>query len=114
MTVYSVYAREGDLPAAVPDRFRWSAALLPPVHALLHRAWAMLALWLVITVAIVVASLWIGGEAGFWLYVLFAAWLGFAAPEFHARALARRGWRHGSEIVAADEDLALLTWLSRK
>ena len=114
MTVYSVYARDGDLPAAVPDRFRWSAALLPPVHALAHRAWAMLALWLAGTVAIVVLSIWIGGGAAFWLYLLFATWLGFAAPEFHARSLARRGFRHGSEIVAADEDLALLTWLSRK
>ncbi len=114
MTVYSVYARDGDLPAAIADRFRWSAALLPPVHALLHRAWAMLALWVAGTVVIVVASLWIGGEAAGWLYLLFAAWLGFAAPEFHGRALARRGWRHGSEIVAADEDMALLIWLSRK
>lgn len=114
MTVYSVYARDGDLPAAVPDRFRWSAALLPPVHALAHRAWAMLALWLAGTVTIVVLSIWIGGGAAFWLYLLFATWLGFAAPEFQARSLARRGFRHGSEIVAADEDLALLTWLSRK
>jgi hypothetical protein len=112
--VYSVYARDGDLPAAIADRFRWSAALLPPVHALAHRAWAMLALWAAGTVTIVVLSMWTGGGAGFWLYLLFAAWLGFAAPQFRARALAHRGFHHGSEIIAADEDHALLTWLSRK
>lgn len=114
MTVYSVYARDGDLPAGIPDRFRWSAALLPPVDALLHRAWAMLVLWMAGTLAIGVSSLWLGDAAAVWLYLLFAAWFGFAAPRFHARALARRGWHHRSEIVAADEDLALMTWLSHK
>jgi hypothetical protein len=114
VTVYSVYARDGDLPAAIADRFRWSAALLPPVHALAHRVWSMLALWVAGTVAIVVSSLWIGGGAGFWLYLLFATWFGFAAPQFQTRALARRGFHHLSEIIAADEDHALLTWLSRK
>lgn len=114
MTLYSLYARENQAPIAVADRFRWSAALLPPVHALWHRSWAMLGVWVLGVVAIGALASWIGAGAAVWLYILFAAWLGFAAPAFTARALARRGWGHGTEIIAADGDLALVSWLSRK
>lgn len=114
MTLYSLYARENQAPIAVADRFHWSAALLPPVHALWHRSWAMLGTWVLGVVAIGALSVYLGPGAALWLYVVLAAWLGFAAPAFTAATLVRRGWRHDAEIIAADGDLALVSWLSRK
>jgi hypothetical protein len=113
VTLYSVYERQNDAPAAVADRFSWSAALLPPVHALVHGLWLLLAIWLVGTLAIGALGLWVGGSAGFWLYVLFAALIGFEAASFRRVRTARRGGRYQGEIVAAAEDLALVDYLKR-
>lgn len=113
MTLYSVYARENDAPAAVADRFSWSAALLPPVHALVNGLWLMLFVWLAGTAAILGLGLWIGADAAFWCYVLFALLLGFEASTFRRIRLGRRGWTHRTEIVAAGEDLALVEYLRR-
>lgn len=114
MTLYSVYERRNDAPAAVADRFYWSAALLPPVHALGHGLWALLLVWLVGTVAIVALSVWVGGGAAFWLYVLFATLIGFEASSFRRVKTAKRGGRYRGEVIAADEDLALVDYLKRQ
>ena len=114
MTLYSVYERPSDAPLAVADRFSWSAALLPPVHALVHGLWLLLVIWVVGTVAIAAASLVIGGEAAFWLYLLFATLIGFEAGSFRRVKTAKRGGRYRTEIVAADEDLALVDYLKRQ
>ncbi len=111
MTVYSVYARRDDAPLAVADRFSWSAALLPPVHALVHGLWLMLGAWVVVTAAIAGLGFWVGGEAAFWLYALFAVLLGFEAAEFRR---AGRAESYRGEIVAAAEDLAVVEYLKRQ
>lgn len=113
MTVYSVYERRDDAPLAVADRFSWSAALLPPVHALVHGLWLMLAVWVVVTAAIAGLGLWVGGEAAFWLYVAFALGLGFEASGFR-RARAGKGGGYSGEIVAGAEDLAVVEYLKRQ
>ncbi len=110
MTVYSVYARQSDAPLAVADRFSWSAALVPPIHALVHGLWAMLGLWVIKVVALVAAGLWIGSGAAFWLYVLLAVWFGFAASGFRRRKAGKSGtWR--GDWIAPDEETAQMTYL---
>jgi uncharacterized membrane protein len=114
VTLYSVYERPNDAPTAVADRFSWLAALLPPVHALIHGLWLLLAIWVVGTVAIAGASLLIGGDAAFWLYVLFVTLIGFEATSFRRVKTARRGGLYRTEIVAAGEDLALVDYLKQQ
>lgn len=114
MTLYSVYERPNDAPTAVADRFSWSAALLPPVHALVHGLWLLLVAWGVGTIAIIAASLVIGGEAAFWLYLLFATLIGFEAASFRRVKTAKRGGLYRTEIVAAGEDLALVDYLKQQ
>lgn len=110
MTVYSVYARQSDAPLAVADRFSWSAALVPPIHALVHGLWAMLALWVVKVLALVAAGFWVGGGASFWLYVLLAVWFGFSAAGFRRRKADKPGAYRG-DWIAPDETTALMTYL---
>jgi hypothetical protein len=114
VTLYSVYERPSDAPTVVADRFSWSAALLPPVHALVHGLWLLLVIWVFGTVAIAGLSVLVGGEAAFWLYVLFAALIGFEAASFRRVKTAKRGGRYRTEIVAAGEDLALVDYLKQQ
>ena len=113
MTLYSLYAPKNQAPLAVADRFSWSAALVPPLHALAHGLWLMLALWVTKVVALGVASLWIGGEAAFWCYVLLAIWLGFAASEFHRRKAEQAGAFAG-DWIADDADAATVAYLKQR
>jgi hypothetical protein len=115
MTLYSVFDRRLDeAPAVVPDRFSWFAALLPPVYALVHGLWLGLLVWVLLLALVVLASLWLGGAAGVWLYVLLAVLAGFEAPSVRRRALRRRGYVHRAELVAAAADLAERDWLQRR
>ena len=98
----------------IADRFSWGAALLPPVWALMHALWLEAFGWFVMTVLIAVAGLFIGGEAAFWLYVLFALWFGFAASDLRLAALKRRGHVPAGTRIAEDEYLAERDWLEEK
>ena len=87
MTLYSVFERPDEMaPAVVPEKFSWAAAILPPAYALYHGLWLGLLLYVAAVAIIVAASLWVGGDAAFWLYVLLAALVG-------AIVLTRRGDR---------------------
>ena len=115
MTIYAVFDKEAiDAPAVVADRFSWFAALLPPVFALVHGLWLELVGYLILLALVSVASAVIGDDASFWIYVVLAIWIGFEAPALRRGALHRRGWRYRGEVVAAEEDLAMLgglrTW----
>ena len=114
MTLYSVYARPSDGPIAVADRFSWSAALLPPVHALVHGLWLLLTGWAFGTALIVALAPWIGGAASFWLYVLMAVLIGFEAPAFRRVQAARSGGAYQGDYVAQAEDLALVEYMKRQ
>lgn len=115
MTLYSVFDRRLDeAPAVVPDRFSWFAALLPPVFAVVHGLWLGLVLYLVGVVAIVLASMWVGGEAGFWLYVLFAIGIGFEASSLRRRGLRRRNFVYRADLIAPATDLAEVEWMRRR
>ncbi len=109
MTLYALYVSPtGALPQAVPERFSFLAAILPPVHALRHGLWDQLALWVAGVVVLAFAGRVIGGEAVGWLYSLLALGLGLSASGAMGRAWTRRGYRPFGYRVAADSDLARL------
>lgn len=115
MTLYSVFERPDEIaPVVVPETFSWFAALLPPVYGLVHGLWLGLVLYVAALVALVSATTWIGGEAGFWLYLLFALAIGFEAPTLRRRALRHRGWHWRGDVIAAAQDLALLAFLQSR
>ena len=115
MTIYSVFERPNEIaPTVVPEKFSWFAAVLPPVYALFHGLWLGLFAYVAAAVAIVAASLWLGGEAGFWLYVLLAVLIGFEAAGFRRGKLRAKGWIYRSDVVAGAADLAQRDWLLRR
>lgn len=95
------------------ERFSWFAALLPPIWALSHAMWLEALVWLVKIVGIYVASLFIGGDAAFWLYVVFAIWIGFSASDIRAFALNRRAYASRGTLAASDLAMAERDFLSR-
>ncbi|MGV3574453.1 MAG: hypothetical protein ACO1O4_04855 [Devosia sp.] len=111
MTLFALYRSVDDptaLPVAVSERFSWFAALLPPVHALLHRHWDLLCLFVVGLVALIFGARYLGPDASLWLYILLAIACGFAAPGAERRALKRRGLVSAGHRFAVDADLARL------
>lgn len=117
MTLYALFAPKpgrNALPQAVPEAFSWFATLLPPVHALVHRLWDLLVVYLVGLAAIVLAERWTGPDASIWLYILLALACGFAAPGAQRRAWVRRGYAQAGYRLAGDADLARLAAMERQ
>jgi hypothetical protein len=111
VTLYAIFdPKPGrhDLPMAIPEKFSWFAALLPPVFLVAHGLWLELVAWLLKVMALVVLSRFIGDGAVAMLYLLVAIWVGFAAPGFRRHALQWRGWTPRGMRVAASADLAQL------
>jgi len=115
MTLYAIYeprfGRIDEAPQAVPEKFSWAAALLPPVFLLRHGLWLELLGYSAAIVALSFAAPFVGGTAAVWLYVLLAAWLGFSAATIRGAALKRGGWRYRADLTAPAEDTARLVWL---
>jgi hypothetical protein len=114
VTLYSIYERHDQPPAAIADGFSWFAGLLPPVYALVHGLWLMLLGWVVLVAAVVTLGWFGGGAAAFWTYILVAILLGFEAATFRRLKLGRAGWQHHRDIIAMDQDLAIVEALQRK
>lgn len=115
MTLYAVFERPDEIaPVAVPEKFSWFAALLPPVYALVHGLWLGLLLFVAAVIVLVFSSVLVGDEAAFWLYVLLALLIGFEASAFRRRALRHRGWRHAGDVFAGAGDLALVSYLQSR
>ncbi|KFC68673.1 hypothetical protein FF80_01626 [Devosia sp. LC5] len=111
MTLFAIFdAQAGKTlaPAAIPEKFSWFAALLPPAFALVHGLWLELIGFVVALVALSFAAPWLGADAAIWLYIVFAIAIGFSAPGLRRHSLAWRGWRHRGDRVAGDADLARL------
>ena len=111
MTLYAVFDSPPGKPAppaVVPENFSWLAALLPPAFLVAHGLWLELVAFVLSVAALVVLSRFIGGGAGFLLYVLGVTWLGFAAAGLRRHALAWRGWTHRGARIAPRADLAQL------
>ena len=119
MTLYSLFTRNGAdgpdaAPQAVAERFSWFAFLLPPLHALVHRHWGQLGLFVLGLAGLVLGARFLGAEAVCWLYLPFALAFGFAAPGAERRALRRRGYAPAGHVFAADADLARLAFLENR
>lgn len=111
MTLYAIFDPKPGrtaLPAAIPEKFSWLAAILPPVFLLVHGLWLEVVAYILLVVALVFAAPLIGGDAAFGLYVLAAAWLGLAAPGLRRHALHWRGWTYRGARVAMSRDMARL------
>ena len=111
MTLYAIFDPEPgrpDLPAVLPEKFSWLAAILPPVFLLKHGLWLELVAWMLKVAALIVLARFIGDGAAFLLYVLAAIWLGLAAPGLRRHALQWRGWTHRGARIAPSADLAQL------
>ena len=111
VTLYAIFDPKPGrpaLPAAVPEKFSWLAALLPPVFLALHGLWLELVAFVLAFVALVLATRVVGDDATFLLYVLGVVWLGLAAPGLRRHALQWRGWSHRGERVALSAELAQL------
>lgn len=114
MTLFALYRSRTDAaapPVAVGERFSWFAALLPPVHALAHRLWGQLALFVAGVAGIAVLDVYLEPNLSFWLYLLLALAFGFGAPGARRRALLRRGYAPAGYRFAPDEDLARVALL---
>jgi uncharacterized protein DUF2628 len=114
VTLFAIYTSPSAAPAAIAEKFSWLAFLLPPVFALRHGLWLLLLAYVVAVIALGFAGAILGGAATFWLYVLFALWIGFAAPSLRRHAMPLRGWNHRRDVTAAAADLAALSWLESK
>ena len=122
MTVYSIFEKpqgkaakdraEIVAPAAVPERFSWLAAVLPPVFALLNGLWLLLVFWIALVVGLGYISRVIGDDAAVWLYALVALFMGFEAPAFRRDGLLARGFIWRGDVIASAEDLAQRDYLS--
>jgi len=118
MTLYSIYEAKTPVkpadfePSAVPERFSWFAALLPPAYALAHGLVLFPLAWVLILIITGAIGAFAGPGAAFWSYVLFAMLLGLEAPSFRRGRLLRKGrvWR--GDVIAGADDLALHAWLS--
>jgi hypothetical protein len=124
MTVYSIFEKPQEkaaknrapgpaAPVAVPERFSWTAAILPPLFAVLNGLWLLLAFWIALVVGLAYVGRVIGDDAAFWLYVLVAVFMGFEAPAFRRDGLLARGFVWRGDIVSAGEDLATRDYLLR-
>jgi hypothetical protein len=96
----------------IRDRFSWGAALVPPLWMLAHHLWLETFGWCVGALAIAVLGLYLGGNAAVWLYVLYAAWTGFAASDLRVSALRRKGYAQTGTRIAQDEMAAERDWLA--
>jgi hypothetical protein len=113
MTLYSAFGRAGEPALAVPEKFSWAAFLVPPLFALYHGLWLMLALTVLAIVALVALATVIGGGAAFWLYGLLALWCGFAAPDLRRFTL-KKNWREDLPVAAPDADSATVLVMRRE
>ncbi len=115
MTLYTVLARPEPLtePAVVPDRFRWTALLFAPLHALLSGLWVTFVLLVLVIAGLVAVAGFIGGGAAFLVYGLVAWLYALESPALERRKWRRRGFSREAERIAASADLAAVDWLQR-
>lgn len=92
---------EADATILVRDGFRWLAFLVPVLWFAWHRMWLWASGFLVLDLAISVASGQTGWEAiAFAVGVLVNLWAGFEAASLLSGDLERRGWRMADVVVA--------------
>lgn len=115
LTLYAIHrSKTGAPPEAVAESFSWFAAVLLPIHALVHGLWGQLAIIVLALIVIIVGAAYLGSGASLGLYLLLAISCGLAAPGARIRALMRRGHAPIGYRVATDPDLARLAALEAR
>ena len=124
MTLYSIFEKpqekaakrraRDNAPVAVPERFSWSAMLVPPLYALAHGLWLVLVFWIALVMGLFYVSRVIGPDAAVSLYILVAVFIGFEAPGLRRDWLLFRGYQWRGDMIAEAPDLAQRDYLSRR
>ncbi len=96
----------------IKEAFSWFAFLLPPIWAMANNLWVELVLMIVAIIALVLASSFVGSEAGFWLYILGSFWLAYEAAAIKTKALKRKGFVENGSLIASDEEQAFVSWVN--
>lgn len=117
MSIFTLHQHPDDASGAdlvcLPDRFNWFAALFPPFWAVANGLWKVLALMIVALLAMMVLGVFFTLPlAG--LYLLGVWWLGFEANNIHSRALTKKGWGGGVDIIATDDLMSEQAYFARK
>ena len=116
MSIFTLHQHPDDASGAdlvcLPDRFNWFAALLPPFWAVANGLWKVLALMIVTLLATMALGMFFTLPV-LGLYLLGVWWLGFEANHIYSKALIKRGWGRGVDIVAADDLMAEQAYFAR-
>ena len=117
MSIYTLHQHPDDASGAdlvcLPDRFNWFAALLPPFWAVANGLWKVLALMIAALLGMMALGMFFTLPV-LGLYLLGVWWLGFEANHIHSKALTKKGWGGGVDIIASDDLVAEQTYFARQ
>ncbi|MCB9992581.1 MAG: DUF2628 domain-containing protein [Hyphomicrobiaceae bacterium] len=113
--LYSVYHAQRttseSAARAIPERFSWYAFVLTPVWALHRGGWRTFLVWLAALIVLGILAALLGARGG-WAYWLIGLYFGFAAPEFEADEMRRKGFRESGFLLAGSDLEAQVVALS--
>ena len=107
---------EPDLARAVlvPEKFSWGAFVFGPLWLLSRGLWIAFIVWLAAFIALSVAStIFLSGNAAFWIFFLMELFLGCEGNNLRRGALARRGYRFVDVVAGRPRDMAERTFFAR-
>ncbi len=118
MAIYQILQRPDkdglaniDESEIIGEKFSWLGAIFTPLWLMSKNLWLEFVLWLAFIFALSAISSFIGAEATFWLYVIFAIWFGFEAPNILSKALIRRGYILQTNLLAPNYEQAVISWI---
>jgi Protein of unknown function (DUF2628) len=106
-TAYAADFRATDKFVFVRDGFHFWAMVLGPLWLIWKRLWLALLGWLVLTIALQVAAIELGGGAAAMVIgIIIAVLMGLEASTLQRWTYSRRKWRQLDVVVADDEESA--------
>ena len=106
-TAYAADFRATDKFVFVRDGFHFWAMVLGPLWLIWKRLWLALLGWLVLTIALQVAAIELGGGAAAMVIgIILAVLMGLEASTLQRWTYSRRKWRQLDVVVADDEESA--------
>ena len=106
-TAYAADFRATDKFVFVRDGFHFWAMVLGPLWLIWKRLWLALLGWLVLTIALEVAAVELGGgAAAIVIGIIIAVLMGLEASTLQRWTYSRRKWRQLDVVVADDEESA--------
>lgn len=120
MSVFQVIeSQDATLPEAeratiIEDRFSWGAFLVTPLWTLYHHMWRETLIWAAMTACSILISLFLGAEAGCWVYVLACLYAGVDAAAIRSRALVQKGDEPKGDLVIPNLEQAEQEWVRQQ